>query len=264
MSVPTTQFLSEYARHRAAEGRGYSGAALNTLPYLGTGPFAQQWAVRARSFDAFVKHIVEPMAAAQARPLEILDLGAGNGWLCHRVVRMGHKAVALDIRNDNVDGLGAAAEFLRNAPGLFECIVASFDDIPLESGRFDIALFNASLHYAQNLTRVLQEAVRVTRPGGTIVILDSPFYIRDEDGAAMVAEKHAQGQARFGARADVLLAQNFIEYLTHERLAAAAPDLVWSRRRVRYPLWYEMRPLLAWLKKKRAPSRFDLWTAGAP
>ena len=203
------------------------------------------------------------MAAAQARPLRFSILARAMAGFAI-VLCTGPQSCGTRHTQRQCGRTGAAAEFLRNAPGLFECIVASFDDIPLESGRFDIALFNASLHYAQNLTCVLQEAVRVTRPGGTIVILDSPFYVRDEDGAAMVAEKHAQGQARFGARADVLLAQNFIEYLTHERLAAAAPDLVWSRRRVRYPLWYEMRPLLAWLKKKRAPSRFDLWTAGAP
>ena len=28
MSVPTAQFLAEYARHRAAEGRGYSGDSI--------------------------------------------------------------------------------------------------------------------------------------------------------------------------------------------------------------------------------------------
>ena len=142
------------------------------------------------------------MAAAQARPLEILDLGAGNGWLCHRVARMGHKAVALDIRDDNVDGLGAAAEFLRNAPGLFDAYRRLVRRLPFESGRFDIALFNASLHYAHESGHACcTEAVRVTRPGGTIAILDSPFYVRDEDGAAMVAEKHAQRRRSASARA---------------------------------------------------------------
>jgi len=262
MTEITAQFRSDYAQHRAAEGRGYSGKALRALPYLRSGAFARQWEVRARSFDAFVKHVLVPMTGD--RPLDVLDLGAGNGWLCHRIARMGHKAVAVDIRDDDVDGLGAAAEFLVDAPNLFECITASFDALPFASHRCDIALFNASLHYAQDLRQVLAEAVRVTRPGGMLVILDSPFYTRDSDGAAMVAEKQAQGAARFGAHADVLLSQNFIEYLTRKRLAAASPGLVWSRRRVLYPLWYEMRPLLARLAGARTPSRFDLWTARAP
>jgi hypothetical protein len=97
-----------------------------------------------------------------------------------------------------------------------------------------------------------------------IVILDSPFYTSDEAGAAMVREKHARGAEQFGERAGVLLDQDFIEYLTRERLAVAAPNLVWKRHRVLYPLWYEMRPLVSWLKGKRPPSRFDLWVAGVP
>src|SRR6185437_2083332 len=102
----------------------------------------RQWQVRARSFGAFVRHIVRPMTRAHGRQLDILDLGAGNGWLCYRVARMGHKATALDLRTDNIDGLGAANEFLRDAPHLFERIVAPFDEIPLDANRFDIAIFN--------------------------------------------------------------------------------------------------------------------------
>jgi SAM-dependent methyltransferase len=257
MTGLTERFQAEYARHRATEGYGLSGEALRALPYLKTGPLARQWAVRARSFDVFVDHVLRPAG----RPISLLDLGAGNGWLCHRAARMGHQAVALDLRDDTIDGLGAARQFLADAPGLFECVKASFDDIPLEPGRFDVTLFNASLHYARDLGRTLAEAARVTRPRGLLVILDSPFYARDADGAAMVAEKKASGEARFGAGADLLLAPDFVEYLTRERLADALPHLSWSRRRVPYPLWYEMRPLFARLKGARRPSRFDLWMA---
>lgn len=259
MNAPTAQFRAEYARHRAAEGRGFSGDALRSLPYLRTGPLARQWTVRARSFDAFLHRVVIPMG--QRLSLAILDLGAGNGWLCHRVAQMGHRAFALDIRDDDVDGLGAAAELLRDAPRPFKCVAASFDDLPFDNATIDISVFNASLHYAQDLGRVLGEAARVTRPGGQVVILDSPFYRRDADGAAMVAEKRAQGRSRFGESAEVLLAPDFIEYLTRERLASALPRLTWRRRRVFYPLWYEARPLVALLQSRRAPSRFDLWTA---
>ena len=260
MSGITAQFCAEYARHRAREGRCLSGEALRALPYLRSGPLARQWAVRARSFDAFVRLVLEPAH----RPLAILDLGAGNGWLCHRAARYGHRPVALDMRDDDVDGLGAARRLLAELPGLFDCIAASFDAIPLESGRFDVTLFNASLHYAHDLTHTLTEAMRVTRPGGLLAIMDSPFYADNADGQAMIAEKKARGATHFGPGADLLLAPDFIEYLTQERLARATPALVWTRHRVRYPLWYEMRPLLAYLRGRRAPSRFDLWTARLP
>jgi SAM-dependent methyltransferase len=261
--MSTSDFYAEYARHRAREGRGYSGDALLSLPYLREGPFAPQWRVRAKTYETFATRVVTPMGIA-SRPLDILDLGAGNGWLSYRLARLGHRTTALDARDDDVDGLGAAREFLRREPGIFSCVAAQFEDIPLPDTSFDIAVFNASLHYARDLRHVLAEAQRVVRPGGALAIMDSPFYARDADGAAMVAEKRARGEVLFGTRSAILLEPEFIEYLTPKRLGDATPELTWRRHRVRYPLWYELRPLSAWLRQRRPPSRFDLWTAWIP
>lgn len=252
-------FASEYARHRAQEGRGYTGAALLHLPYIRRGPHVAQWRVRARSFEAFMAKVLRPAAERVQRPLDVLDLGAGNGWLSYRIALEGHHAVALDIRNDSVDGLGAAGPF-RSRVTQMECIVAPFDAVPLPDSSIDIALFNASLHYATGLAAVLREAQRVTRAGGSIAILDSPFYRREADGFAMVEEK----RERFGSRAGALMALPFIEFLTRERLGEAAPELIWKRHRVSYPLAYELRPVVAAIAGKRRPSRFDLWVAERP
>lgn len=252
------QFAADYAGHRAAEGRGYSGDALLSLPYLDRGPFAAQWTVRACSFEALMAQVVRPLAAARGA-LTLLDLGAGNGWLSYRVALEGHHAIALDIRDDAVDGLGAAMPFVVRAPCGIDRVIASFDAIPLEDGSADLAVFNAALHYATDLAATVAEAVRVTRPGGRIVIVDSPFYVRERDGLAMVAEK----RVRFGDRAETLLALPFIEFLTRERLADASA-LAWRRIRVRYPLAYELRPIRAALTGRRRPSRFDLWVAERP
>ena len=252
-------FAREYARFRAEEGRGYRGQTLISLPYIRTGPHAAQWAVRSRTFDAFMEEVLLPSAAQSAEPLSVLDLGAGNGWLSYRVGLEGHRAIALDVRNDAVDGLGAADPFLKRAP-FMTCLVASFDAVPLASESIDIAVFNASLHYATDLRGVLGEAQRVTKSGGQIAILDSPFYGSEAEGAAMVAEKRRQ----FGARAELLMALPFIEFLTVERLRKTAPQLTFVRHKVRYGLAYELRPLIAAIRGKRRPSRFDLWVARRP
>jgi SAM-dependent methyltransferase len=263
MTAPSalTRFRTEYGSHRASEGRAHSDAELLALPYLRSGPLAKQWSVRARTFEAFIRRVVIRVARGIDRPLRILDLGAGNGWLCHRLARGGNEAVAVDIRDDSVDGLGAAGPLLGADFPPFERIVASFDALPVREAHFDIVVFNASLHYATDLRSVLNEARRVARKGGWLAVLDSPFYERDADGNAMVDDKRRNASAQFGDRADALLALPFIEFLTRERLAAASRGLglAWRRHRVSYPLWYEARPYIAKLRKQRRPSRFDLW-----
>lgn len=254
------RFRTAYAEHRASEGRGYSGAELRRLPYLRSGPLARQWQVRARTFDRFVAQVVRPMAR-ESGGLCVLDLGAGNGWLSYRLANAGHDCVAVDLRDDEIDGLGAAAELARERA--FERITASFERLPFLHPEADLTIFNASLHYAGDLGAALDEAVRVTRRGGCIAILDSPFYQDEGAGAAMVAEKRNAARARFGERADALLGLPAIEFLTRNRLEQASQDLglAWRRHKVRYPLWYELRPFLARLQGRRVPSRFDFWTA---
>lgn len=241
------RFRAEYAAVRESEGRGLTGEALRSLPFLAAGPLAREWKVRARTFIALLRHVVEPLE--RHGPLDVLDLGAGNGWLSYRLACRGHRCTALDLRDDTVDGLGAAEELGRLAA--FECRAGSFEELPFPDRSMDLAVFNASLHYATDLAAVMAEAKRCMRSGGTIAILDSPFYPRASDGAAMVREKR---------RVLGVPAIDSIEFLTPAGLRAAS-GLAWRRHKVRYPLWYELRPVVARLRGARRPSRFDLWTA---
>jgi SAM-dependent methyltransferase len=258
------RFRAAYAAHRAAEGRGGGGTAeLLALPYLRSGALAAQWSVRARTYDRFYRAVIAPLGRARGRPLVVLDLGAGTGWMCFRLRRAGHRAVAADGRTDHVDGLGAAAGYAPHLDRMFGRAAASFEALPFAGRSFDVVAFGAALHYATDLAGTLGEAARVARPGGRLAILDSPFYRRASDGDAMVAAKRDAGARTFGPLADDLLAPPAIEYLTADGLrdASRAHGLVWRRHRVRYPLWYELRPVIAALRRGRRPSRFDLWTA---
>lgn len=233
---------------------------LLALPYLRSGPLAREWSVRARTYDRFLARVVGPLAGnAASRPLAVLDLGAGNGWLCYRMAREGHQPLALDWRRDQVDGLGAAAPYRTALPAMFPRVAASFQALPLRNKRFDLVVYNAAIHYADDLSQTISEAARVTVSGGRIVILDSPFYRNTADGERMLAEKRKTFSGD-------LLSIGSIEFLTPDRLAAVSRplNLIWRRHRVRYPVWYELRPLLARLRGRRSPSRFDLWEAAVP
>jgi SAM-dependent methyltransferase len=261
---PHRRWARAYARLRRTEGRGTGGEAeLLALPYLTTGPLAGQWAVRARTFDAFRKRVVLPLAKERARPLAVLDVGAGNGWLCARLAREGHRCIALDLRLDDVDGLGAGAAFRRHLPLMFGRVSAAFDALPFSDALFDLVTFDASLHLAEDLGKVLAEAARATATGGRIAILDSPFYARSASGEAMAEEKRRDTARIFRDLAGDLLALAPVEYLTREGLekAAAPAGLSFEKSRVLYTFAYETRGLRARLLGKRPPSRFDLWVA---
>lgn len=256
-----------YARLRRIEGRGAGGESeLFALPWVTAGPLAAQWRIRARTFDVFLRRVVAPLERERRRALEVLDLGAGNGWLSARLAARGHRCVAADLRVDDVDGLAAAAPFARRLPRMFGRVAASFDALPLRPRLFDLVVFDASLHLAEDLPRVLAEAARAAAPGGRVAILDSPFYATGAFGEAMRAEKRRETAARFADVADDLLALTPVEFLTKERLAAAAAParLAFRRRRVFYPVAYEARGVVARLKGARIPSRFDIWLASVP
>ncbi len=262
-SSPFARWLAAYALLRQREGRGGDEAARLSLPYVTTGPVAVQWRIRARTYDRFVGSVLVPLEREAGRPLSILDLGAGDGWLAARMVARGHRALAVDVRLDAVDGLAAGALFARRTPRGFARAAASFDALPARTAACDLAVFNASLHYAADLHRVLSEARRVVRGGGRIALLDSPFYGSAEAGEAMVAEKDRRTRESLPDLADALLALRTVEYLTSRRLAAAASPLglAFWRIRVCYPLSYEFRGVRAFLRGERTPSRFDLWVA---
>ncbi len=259
---PRERWERAYAALRASEGRAGEESQL-ALPYLASGPLAAQWQIRARTYDRFVRAIVVPLERLRGRPLRILDLGAGAGWLAARLASRGHEALAFDLRLDAVDGLSAGRPFGRGAPGRFGRVAADFQALPVAHTVFDLAVFNASLHYATDCTKSLAEAKRSVAPGGSVTILDSPFYRRTESGDAMKREKERRTRTALPDLADGLLAMPFVEYFTPGRLAeAAAPlGLSFSRLRVRYPLRYELRGIVARLSGAREPSRFDIWKA---
>lgn len=261
LSEQLRRFRNAYGPSRAKEGRGVGGdVELLALPYLGRGPLAGEWAVRARSFDSLVERWLKRGGK------RILDLGAGNGWLCYRVALRGHFPVAADIRIDNVDGLAAGAGYRTHLQSMFPRVAASFEAIPFAADSFDAAIFNASLHYTLDLECALREAIRVVVSGGGIFIMDSPFYRSEETGQRMVEEKLRTASRRFGEMAADLVGLPFIEFLTPQRLTKASAHLgmEWHRHRVRYPLWYELRPLVARVRRRRPPSRFDIWVTAVP
>lgn len=246
------RFVSDYSRIRAAEGRGSDQPDYyRALPYADlTGRNAEQWRIRARSFDYFVKRILP------REPCDILDVGAGNCWLSYRLAEQGHRPVAVDIFADSQDGLAAAVHY----PVAFSKIECEFDCLPFPPVSFDLAVFASSFHYSTDYTRTLTEASRCLRPGGRIVIIDTPVYRRHEHGQLMVSERHAFFARQYGFRSDAVPS---IEYLDRDTLRRLARELgiSWQIHRPWYGWHWHLRPWKARFKRRRPPSQFWILVA---
>ena len=249
------RFLVEYGTVRAAEGRGSDDRRwYRALPWRDlSGRMDAQWAMRGRSWRYFAAHILPHFEQRAGRPLRVLDLGAGNCWMSWRLAERGHSPAALDIFTDPRDGLRAARHYRAQTP--FPVIEAEFDHIPMPAESADLAIFNASFHYSSDYRRTLGEALRVLRPAGAVVIIDSPVYRVPEHGRLMVAERRDQFRKRYGFPSD---AQGSVEYLDEVTLGQLARelDIRWTIRKPWYGVRWHLRPLRAWIARKRPPSRF--------
>jgi SAM-dependent methyltransferase len=247
-------FVRDYTKIRLAEGRGSDDPEFyRNLPDCpGEHPMASQWAFHRRTFSCFRDRVLPGLPASA----EILDLGAGTGWLSNRLAHLGYRPCAIDITSDDRDGLGAARHFAEGWPR----VQAEFDWLPLGDGCVDAVIFNASLHYSTEYVSTLHEAFRVLRTGGRVVILESPVYKSEQSGRKMVEERHATFLARYGTRSDCMAS---IEYLTWPQLRKLEGELK-IRWKVIHP-WYgvswALRPWIARWKRRREPSRFPILQA---
>jgi ArsR family transcriptional regulator len=101
---------------------------------------------------------------------KVADLGCGDGYLTLEAARWASRVIAVD----------RSPEVLRRARGLaarrrVKNIVwkrGELERLPIADNHVDVALLSQALHHAQQPARALAEAVRVTAPGGRVLVLD--------------------------------------------------------------------------------------------
>jgi SAM-dependent methyltransferase len=101
--------------------------------------------------------------------MEVLDLGAGDGTTAVPAAQRGARVVAVDIASNLVEAGNKRAQELGLANLTFREGDAS-DLNGLDDDSFDLVVSVFGAMFASNPPAVAQEIVRVTRPGGRIVM----------------------------------------------------------------------------------------------
>jgi SAM-dependent methyltransferase len=248
-------FLAQYRVVRERDGyRETAPEYYRMLPVVVyDDPRAAEWRLRRESYAHLQQRALPDVWEG---PIRTLDVGAGSGWLSHRLASFGHRAVAVDQLDDDVDGLGAC----RHYPVSFVAVEADFDALPFESSQFEVVILNGSLHYSPDPAATLAEARRMLAPGGAMVVMDSPMFSKGRDGQAMVDAQHRAFATEYGVAYVVRAGVGFLTFGDLER-ATTALGLRGQFFPSRGPLGWRVRREIARLRLRRAPAAFGVWVA---
>lgn len=103
-------------------------------------------------------------------PLVIADLGAGEGTISLLLAQRAQQIIAVDSSHRMVEHGRDVAK--RNEVQNFEYRTGDLEELPIADCQVDVALFHQSLHHAIHPQTAVNEAFRILKPGGCIIILD--------------------------------------------------------------------------------------------
>ena len=117
-------------------------------------------------------------------PLDVADLGCGEGYLTLETARWARSVIAID-HSETVLARArdlAARRRVKNVTWK----TGELTNLPVDDGSVDLALLSQALHHAPEPSHVLAEAIRILRPGGTVLVLDlrqhDQTWVRDRLG----------------------------------------------------------------------------------
>lgn len=171
-----------YLSVREKEGRLYSDEIVAHLPHMPKGhPLAHEWRARATSAVRLTGYL-----SRRPKPLSILDLGCGNGWLSKLLHQSGHCVIGMD---QNRYELKQATRVFSQSPGL-SFLEADIFYAPFAAETFDMILLASVIQYFHDLPALFRVLLCHLKPQGEIHMMDSPLYSNTELQGAVQRSQH--------------------------------------------------------------------------
>jgi ubiquinone/menaquinone biosynthesis C-methylase UbiE len=118
-------------------------------------------------------------------PLVVADLGAGEGTLSLLLTQRAQRVIAVDHSPKMLEYVVDIAR--KNGVKNLECRLGDLEELPLADGEVDLALLHQSLHHALHPLKAIEEAWRILKPGGRVVVMDLLKH-RFEEAREMYAD----------------------------------------------------------------------------
>jgi ubiquinone/menaquinone biosynthesis C-methylase UbiE len=194
-------FAEQYFLLRKKEHRIYTDDELLSLPKISkTHTHYKEWRIR----EASCKRLLHYLKNKQA-PLNILEVGCGNGWL---------SAQMATINNSTVTGIDINTEELKQAQRVFAATgnlsfsKGELNNTVLKDKLFDIIVFAASVQYFPSVKKIINTALSRLTLQGEIHIMDSVFYKKEEVVPASLRTKEYFTALRFPQMTDYYFHHN--------------------------------------------------------
>jgi 2-polyprenyl-3-methyl-5-hydroxy-6-metoxy-1,4-benzoquinol methylase len=182
-------FEQLYIAVRDKEGRLYSDEQVSRLPEIEKiHPHFHEWQMRGRSSRRLINYLQK-----KNKPLSILEIGCGNGWLSAKMAELdGALVTGLDANKPEIE---QARRVFKNSSVRF-----IYNTFYMESFgkfvKFDVIVFAASFQYFPSAKAIIDDAKQLLNPGGEIHIMDTHFY--DTEEAKLSASRSKNYYATMG------------------------------------------------------------------
>ena len=103
-------------------------------------------------------------------PLDVADLGSGEGLLSELLARRCRRVIAVD-NSEKIVAFGAR-KAKKNGLKNLEFRRGDLQEPPIDSTSVDLVILSQALHHAEEPGKAVAGAHRILRPGGQIMILD--------------------------------------------------------------------------------------------